>query len=521
MQPLSMALVAVALWFSSAQALQNGLALTPPRGFSTWQQWPDTDGPGGPMGQAWQHAVTEELSRKYMNGIVAAGLNKLNYTYFIVDEPCFIGRDASGALLENKTTWPNGLKSFGEELRSHGMKLGIYTCVGPKTCGGCVASEGHEDQDVQTFADWGAEYIKVDSCSRNCTPAAGVSNVTTCGKELWSRFTTAIKKTGKDIVYSIVCNCDPGRGDQPWKWAKEYANSWRTNIDAQIGWQAVPYLVDCQRRMAGNGSWCLSNGSAWVDGPQGWQPIQNTPGDGGEPCKCSEGHQGGACLAPADENGGPQQFSGNDNGKGGHWNDMDMLLIGSRSALFEYRVNQTTGKVISKGAGPGGSALTVSQSRAQLSMWAALKSPLLVSADFNEVATWAVDPKDPNVGSGAELIEVLKNEEVLAVSDDLLGMEAVRLEDQKGTTSSPDVFVGEMSAGKYVAVMFGRSAGNMTLALSDLKIVGGSAAASAPPKAYKVRDLWAHSDNGTFAASDSITAAVSAEDVVMLTLTPV
>jgi alpha-galactosidase len=131
-----------------AIALENGLALTPPRGFSTWDQWPDE------MKPASGHSVTEAQSMKYMQGMVAAGLNKLNYTYFIIDEPCFIGRDASGELIENKTTWPNGLKAFGAELRKNDMKLGIYTCVGPKTCGGCVASEGHEDQDMQTFANW-------------------------------------------------------------------------------------------------------------------------------------------------------------------------------------------------------------------------------------------------------------------------------------------------------------------------------------------------------------------------------
>ena len=102
-----------------------------------------------------------------------------------------------------------------------------------------------------------------------------------------------------------------------------------------------------------------------------------------------------------------------------------MLAIGSRSALFEYRVNETTGKVISKGAGPGGSALTVAQSRSQLSMWTALKSPLLVSADLIEVATWATDPGAPTKGSGPELIEVLQNTEVLAVADDPKGKEAV------------------------------------------------------------------------------------------------
>ena len=312
----------------TATALPNGLALTPPRGFSTWDQHPDDLSP------ASGHSVTESECMNYLDGIVANGLNTLNYTYFIVDEPCFVGRDASGTLLENKTTWPHGLAWFREQLRKHDMKvrsskgddiyigtrhteesssewntkvvhvypfshchivsrcttvphvplpsiptafflflslspqikLGIYTCVGPKTCGGCVASEGHEDQDVQTFADWGAEYLKVDSCSRNCTASAGITNTSTCGKNLWSRFSSAIEKTGKDMIYSIVCNCDPARGEQPWKWGAEYANSWRTNIDFQNGFQAVPYVVDCQRRMAGNGSWCSANGSYWVDG---------------------------------------------------------------------------------------------------------------------------------------------------------------------------------------------------------------------------------------------------------------
>lgn len=109
------------------------------------------------------HSIDEATSRRYLQGILQWGLHKLNYTYFIVDEPCFTGRDADGVLIENKTTWPHGLKAFGQELRSHGMALGVYTCVGPKTCGGCIASQGHEDQDVQTFAEWGVEYLKVVS----------------------------------------------------------------------------------------------------------------------------------------------------------------------------------------------------------------------------------------------------------------------------------------------------------------------------------------------------------------------
>ena len=114
------------------------------------------------------------------------------------------------------------------------------------------------------------------------------------------------------------------------------------------------------------------------------------------------------------------------------------------------------------------------------------------------------DPKAPEKGSGAELIAVLQNTEVLAVSDDPLGMEAVRLEDAGGH-SSPDVFLGQMAGGKFAAVLFNRNgAANMTLKLSDTKVVNPAAAASH----YRVRDLWSHTENGTVAADGELTAMV-------------
>ena len=69
-----------------ARGWENGLATTPPRGFSTWQQWPDE------MQAAHGHSVTEATCRSYLRGLVNHGLPALNYTYFIVDEPCFTGQ---------------------------------------------------------------------------------------------------------------------------------------------------------------------------------------------------------------------------------------------------------------------------------------------------------------------------------------------------------------------------------------------------------------------------------------------
>lgn len=82
---------------------------------------PRPDHMKGASGNSIDHATASQ----YLRGMVDAGLHKLNYTYFIVDEPCFVGRDADGTLIENKTTWPNGLKAFAAELDQYGMKLGI------------------------------------------------------------------------------------------------------------------------------------------------------------------------------------------------------------------------------------------------------------------------------------------------------------------------------------------------------------------------------------------------------------
>jgi hypothetical protein len=161
-------------------------------------------------------------------------------------------------------------------------------------------------------------------------------------------------------------------------------------------------------------------------------------------------------------------------------------------------------------------------------MWAILKSPIMMSADLDLVSSWAADPTSPEQGSGPELIEVLKNSEVLAVSDDPLGKEAVRLEDIPGAAvkSSPDVFVGEMEGGKFAACLLNRGGApvNVTLSLQDLGLVADLASQAGSSfgavSQYTVRDLWAHVDNGTVAAGGSITALVGKQDVVMISLTP-
>lgn len=155
-------------------------------------------------------------------------------------------------------------------------------------------------------------------------------------------------------------------------------------------------------------------------------------------------------------------------------------IIGTKSALFPRPLNEP-------------------QSRAQLSLWAALKSPLLVSADLTNVSQ--------------PLIDILRNTEVLAISDDVLGREAIRLEDQPHSTSVGEIYAGPIVGG-FVVVMFNRGGAPAPMELHLADVVPQSNGGAS----WSIRDLWAHASRGTVAANGKFAATVPPQDVVMITL---
>ena len=151
--------------------------------------------------------------------------------------------------------------------------------------------------------------------------------------------------------------------------------------------------------------------------------------------------------------------------------------------------------------------MSLSQSRAQLSMWAILKSPLLASADLLE--------------ANKSVIDILSNTEVLAVSDDPLGREGLRLGDSgRHDKSVGEIYVGPMTHGRFAVCMFNREGGNYTMTFheSDLRALG--APSSTTEAGWRVRDVWAHTDNGTLDTGAALTINVPGQDVVMFILTP-
>ena len=67
-------------------------------------------------------------------------------------------------LLGDRKTFPSGMKALGNYIHSKGLKFGLYGDPGTKTCAGRPGNQGHEDQDAQSYASWGCDYLKYDSC---------------------------------------------------------------------------------------------------------------------------------------------------------------------------------------------------------------------------------------------------------------------------------------------------------------------------------------------------------------------
>jgi len=55
-------------------------------------------------------------------------------------------------------------KSLFHKYNSAGLKFGIYADAGALTCQFHPGSRGHEEEDAQSFAEWGVDYVKYDNC---------------------------------------------------------------------------------------------------------------------------------------------------------------------------------------------------------------------------------------------------------------------------------------------------------------------------------------------------------------------
>ena len=192
----------------------NGLARTPPMGWNSWNKFAGK--------------VDDAAVRGMADAMVATGMKDLGYTYINIDDTWQGSRDSQGNITTNRK-FPD-IKALADYVHSQGLKIGIYSSPGPKTCAAYEGSYGHEEQDAKTYAAWGFDYLKYDWCS------AGRIYKDEDMQAVYQKMGNALLKTGRPIVYSL---CQYGRAEV-WKWGpKVSGNLWRTTGDISDNWRSM------------------------------------------------------------------------------------------------------------------------------------------------------------------------------------------------------------------------------------------------------------------------------------------
>jgi alpha-galactosidase len=202
------AVSAVVLTAAPAQALENGLARTPPMGFNNWNT------------THCRAEFNEKMVMDMADIFVNRGLKDVGYEYVNIDD-CWAKttRNTQGNLEPDPVRFPRGIKFVADYVHSKGLKFGIYTSAGTKTCNtaGFPGGLNNEQRDANLFASWGVDYLKYDNCNNQGVDA----------RQRYTKMRDALAATGRPIVFSI---CEWGQ-NQPWTWAQNVGNLWRTTGD--------------------------------------------------------------------------------------------------------------------------------------------------------------------------------------------------------------------------------------------------------------------------------------------------
>ena len=371
------------------------LALTPPMGWNSWN--------------CWGLSVSDEKLKASAQAMIDKGLMDHGWAFMNIDDGWEAEqRNKKGEIVANKK-FPD-MKKLGDWLHGNGLKFGIYSSPGTKTCGGYLGSYQHELQDATTYASWGIDYLKYDWCSygdihdRNDTSLASY-------KKPYEVMQDALQKQNRDIVYSL---CQYGMKNV-WEWGETVnGNCWRTTGDITDTWESLSNI-------------------------------------------------------------GFKQVKQNTYAKPGRWNDPDMMIVGQ----------------VGWGDHLHPTRLTPDEQYTHVSLWSLLSAPLLIGCDLSKLDDFTLN--------------LLTNDEVIAVNQDVLGRQAKQIINQSGY----QVWVKELEGGSKAIGIFNTSD------KSDVIRFHWNELLLSPSQ--KVIDLWRQKDLGIF--NGMFSTRVAAHGVTLIKIT--
>jgi len=229
--PFVLLALCLSLLFTCCLCLNNGLGLSPQMG---WNEY-----------NFYHNKLNETIVQQTALRMIELGLVKLGYNYINLDDCWQIDRDKNtGVIIVDPSQFPSGIAPLAEFVHLLGMKFGLYSDAGTKTCEGRPGSLGYETMDAATYAEWQVDYLKYDNCN-----AQGIDP-----KLRYPVMRDALNHTGRHILFAM---CEWGQ-ENPAEWAPLVGNSWRTTGDISDSWKS----------MIGN---VRTNDEYWnYAGPGGW-----------------------------------------------------------------------------------------------------------------------------------------------------------------------------------------------------------------------------------------------------------
>jgi alpha-galactosidase len=222
---------------------QSTIAATPPMGWNSWNHFAGR--------------VTDADVRAAADALVSTGMRDAGYIYVNIDDTWEGQRDAQGNIQTN-SKFPD-MKALADYVHSKGLKIGIYSSPGPKTCAGYEGSYQHEEQDAKSYAAWGIDYLKYDLCGfrdiMRAKAAGDPGEAFAMQKAAYEKMHKALAATGRPIVFSL---CQYGWSDV-WKWGADVGgNLWRTTGDISDRYASMVQIGFSQAglsKYAGPGHW--------------------------------------------------------------------------------------------------------------------------------------------------------------------------------------------------------------------------------------------------------------------------
>ena len=183
------------------------LAMTPPMGYNTWNTFGTN--------------INAQLIKETADAMVDEGLLDAGYKYLVIDD-CWSERQRdpeTDKIIPDHVKFPNGMRDVSDYVHAKGLKFGMYSCAGVRTCADYPGSFDHEFLDAETFAEYGCDFLKYDFCYK-----PELIN----GPLLYRRMGMALKACGREILFS-ACN---GGLDEVGTWIRSTgAHMYRSTLD--------------------------------------------------------------------------------------------------------------------------------------------------------------------------------------------------------------------------------------------------------------------------------------------------